>query len=188
MKQFLTMLLIAFAGYVVISITDALTGWRRWRQLTRFASSHGYSLTREDTSNSAPFFQNFSSQHLLRRFEISQVSNILRGKIEDIDFVYFEQSFTAATGSITFGARYGRNKLDSYSQSIVALEIPESTHFEFDPESHKKVKMRWIGNWMFFLPSKPDVIPVRKLEEFLAEISSILKVGLRKASDVTTTR
>src|SRR5579859_2772432 len=137
MKQFLTMLLIATAAFVLLSIAEAVSERRRWRQFARFAESHGYSLTREDTSNSAPFFQNLSSRHLLRRFEISQVRNILHGKIEDIDFVYFEQSFTAAMGSITFGGRYGRNKLDSCSQSIVALEIPESTHFEFDPESHK---------------------------------------------------
>jgi hypothetical protein len=135
----------------------------------------------------------------LRRFEISQVSNILRGKIEDIDFVYFEQSLTATAGSMAFGGN-AINKLGPYSQSVVALEIPESTHFEFDSESHKNVKIRRIGKWMYFLPIKPAgvwlfssprehiVLPVRKLEEFLAEISSIFKVGLRKVSDVTTTR
>ncbi|HLK06717.1 MAG TPA: hypothetical protein VKV30_02190 [Candidatus Angelobacter sp.] len=197
MKQFLIMLLIAFAGYVVLSITDALTGWRRWRQLTRFAASHGYTLDQRDTSNSAPFFQNLSSWHLLRRFEIRQVSNILRGKIEDIDFVYFEQSLTATTGSVAFGGRSGSGKLGAYCQSIVALEIPESTHFEFDPESHKNLQVRRIGKWMYFLPIKPAgvwlfssprehiVLPVRKLEEFLAETSSIFKAGLEKAGRIT---
>jgi hypothetical protein len=187
MKQFLTMLLIAVAGYVLLSIAGAVADWRRWRQLTRFAASHGYTLDRRDTSNSAPFSQNLSSWRILRRFEISQVSNILRGKIENIDFIYFEQSMSAVTGSIAFGGN-ASNKLGPYSQSIVALEIPESTHLEFAPESHKKVKVRRIGDWMYFLPSKPHVIPVRKLEKFLAEISSIFKAGLEKASDVTTTQ
>ena len=113
------------------------------------------------------------------------MSNILRGKFEGIAFVYFEQSLTAATGSIAFGRRVSSNKLGSDSQSVVALEIPESTHFEFDPESHKKVKVRRIGKWMYFLPSKPHVIPVRKLEKFLAEISSIFKAGLGKAGRIT---
>lgn len=185
MKQFLTMLLIAIAGYVLLSIAGGVADWRRWRQLTRFAASHGYTLAREDTSNSAPFFQNLSSWHLLRRFEISRVSNILRGKIEDIDFVYFEQSLTAATGSIAFGGRYSSNKLDSYSQSVVALKIPEFTHFKLDPESHKNVKIWRTGNWMYFLFSKLHLIPVRKLETFLAEISSILKAGLEKAGGIT---
>jgi len=180
MKQFLTMLLIAVAGYVLLSIADAVADWRRWRQLTRFAASHGYTLDRQDTSNSAPFFQNLSSWHLLRQFEISQVSNVLRGKIEGIDFIYFEQWMTAATGSIAFSGRHGSNKLDPYSQSVVALEVPESAHFEFDPENHKDVKVRRIGNWVYFLPSEPYVIPVSELEKFLAEISSIFKAGLGK--------
>jgi len=185
MKQFLTMLLIAVAGYVLLQIAGAVGDWRRWRQLTRFAVSYGYTMAREDTSNSAPFFQNLSEWHLLRRFEISQVSNILRGKIEGIDFVYFEQSFTAAMGSIAFSGRYGSHKLDPYSQSVVALEVPESTHFEFDPENHKNVKVRRIGNWVYFFPSQPYVIPVRELEKFLAEISSIFKAGLGKAGGIT---
>jgi hypothetical protein len=166
------------AGIAYLIASDWISDKRRRRTLFRLAASQGYEFAAEDTSQSEPFFENLATWHVLRRFEIKKVKNILRGTVGGMEFAYFEQLMDAALGSIAIAGRHG-HRLDSYVQSVMAVAIPASAHFEWVPADHPDMKIKQSGDWVYFWPGETQ-IAAKNVEPFLAQVFELVQARLKK--------
>jgi hypothetical protein len=167
------------AGLAYLIVSEWISSKRRRRILSGLAAAQGYEFAEEDTSQSEPFCENLAARHILRRFEINKVENILRGTVNGTEFAYFEQNMIAAIGSIAFGGRHGSNKLNNYVQSVMAVAIPAAAHFEWVPADHPDMKVKRNGDWVYFWPPKTR-IAAKNVESFLAQVFELVQAGLKK--------
>jgi len=166
------------AGLAYLILSEWISDKRRRRILSGLAAAQGYEFAEEDTSQSEPFCENLAAWHILRRFEIHKVENILRGTVSGTDFAYFEQYMTAAIGSIAFRGRHGF-KLDPYVQSVMAVAIPADAHFEWEPADHQDIKVKRRGDWVYFWPPETQ-IAAKNVESFLNQVFEFVQAGLKK--------
>ena len=166
------------AGVAYLLVSSWISGNRRRRTLSRLAASQGYEFVEEDTNQSGPFFENLATWHLLRRFEVRKVENILRGTMGGMEFAYFEQWMTPAPGSIAFGGK-NVNKLSNYIQSVIAVAIPAAAHFEWEPADGRAIKVKRNGDWVYFWPPETQ-IAAKSVEPFLAQVFEFVQAGLKK--------
>lgn len=170
---------IVAAGLAFLIISDWISDKRRRRILSGLAAARGYKFAEDETSQSEPFVENLSTWHLLRRFEINKVENILRGTVTGTEFVYFEQYMVASSGSIAFSGRYGSFKLSPYVQSVMAVAIPAAAHFAWEPADHPDMKAKRNGDWVYFWPPEMH-IAAKDVESFLAQVFGLVQAGLKK--------
>jgi hypothetical protein len=175
LKQDWPQLVFVVAGLSFIFLIEFLSDKLRQRQLSRIAARHGYDFIEKDTSNAAPFFENFLPVMPYRRYQVDSVANIMPGTIEGIDFIYFEQSLSLAPG-----VYIGSTKGDGYTRSVVAVNTSGYDDFEVKLATNQEINMKQMGDWIYFWQSERKVIPVKKVERFLAEITDTVKVGLGK--------
>lgn len=166
------------AGLAYLIVSQWISDKRRRRILSGLAAAQGYEFAEDDTSQSEPFFENLATWHILRRFEIHKVENILRGTVSGIDFAYFEQYMIASIGSIAFSGRHG-SKLDPYVQSVMAVAIPAAAHFAWEPADHPDIKAKRNGDWVYFWPPEMH-IAAKEVELFLAQVFGLVQAGLKK--------
>lgn len=167
------------AGLAYLIVSEWISDKRRRRILSGLAAAKGYEFAEVDTSQSEPFFENLATWHILRRFEIDKVENILRGTVNGTEFAYFEQYMIAASGSIAFGGRFGGNKLNNYIQSVMAVAIPAAEHFEWEPADHQNIKVKRNGGWVYFWLPATQIAP-KKVASFLAQVFELVQAGLKK--------
>lgn len=167
------------AGLAYLIVSQWISDKRRRRILSRLAAAQGYEFAEDDTSQSKPFFENLATWHILRRFEIYKVENILRGTVSGTEFAYFEQYMTAARGSIAFSGGYGSYKLSPYVQSVMAVAIPPAAHFEWEPADHPDIKAKRSGDWVYFWPPETQ-IAAKNVKSFLAQVFGLVQAGLKK--------
>jgi hypothetical protein len=167
------------AGLAYLIVSEWISDKRRRRILSGLAAARGYEFVEEDTSQSEPFFENLATWHILRRFEIHKVKNILHGPVNGTEFAYFEQHMIAANGSIALGGRHGGNKLNNYVQSVMAVAIPGAANFEWEAADHQNIKVKRNGDWVYFWPPKTQ-IAAKNVESFLAQVFELVQAGMKK--------
>lgn len=166
------------AGLAYLIVSEWISSKRRKRILSGLAAAQGYEFAEEDTRQSGPFFENLAARHILGRFEISKVKNIVRGTVSGTEFAYFEQCMAAASGSMAFRGRRGF-RLNNYVQSVMAVAIPAAAHFEWELAGEQNMKVERNGEWVYFWPPKTQ-IAAKNVESFLEQVFEIVQAGLKK--------
>src|ERR1700743_1590587 len=110
----------------------------RQKRLSQFAERHGFRFTEKDTSGIAPFFEKFLPVVPYRSYEVIAVANIIQGKIEEVEFSYFEQSLSVA-----------------YTCSAIAVNTSGSGDFEI--QLNQEFNKKQIGEWIYFWPDDRKV-------------------------------
>ena len=177
--EFVKILPLFAAGIAYLILSEWISDKRRRRILSGLAAAQGYEFAEDGTSRSEPFCENLAAWHILRRFEIHKVENILRGTVAGTEFAYFEQYMIPAIGSIAFGGRHVGNKLDPYVQSVMAVAIPAAAHFEWEPADHQDMKVRRNGDWVYFWPPETQIV-AKNVESFLQQVFEFVQAGLKK--------
>ena len=142
----------------------------RRSRLKQYAESHGCSFCAEDDGGFA------ISRNILRKspskYKYVKATNIIQGSTQGLRFTYFEKSLIETGGDSAGEAVETR--------SIVAIDCSANDHFEsgkvFDKDLVFYRENGKICFWWNDINSR-GAIPVKKLEQWLADIASTFRTG-----------
>ncbi len=160
---------------VLKSFAHFLSNQLHQKLLSRFAAQKGYKFIATDTSNAAPFFETFVPAFPYRQYRVAKVENIIQGELAGVEFFCFEQSLSVATGRTTGSANDG-----SYTSSAIAMNLSGKNDFEIKLILNQELSMKKMGEWIYFWPDDLKVVPVRRLEHFIRDVTDGVKTGSRK--------
>ncbi len=165
--------LLVFALLIgIYSLISFVSGKVRLWRLKKFARDHGYTFGTKSMNDDAPFATHVFDKKIWPSYKAYDIGIVMRGNIEGMAFVYFEQemiltSKIAPARASTF-----------YWHSIVAVPYPASEHFDCDADDDWSLEVKREGDWIYFLWDKRNVIPIRKLKKFFAEVVSLVRPNL----------
>jgi hypothetical protein len=151
--------------------------WIRQSRLVRYAEFHGYSFCTEDPDNSISFSGNIFSKDPSKKYKFSNAANIIQGSAQGLRFTYFEKTLIEDVG--------GSEEEPVATRSIIAIDSLSSEHFESGEAFDKDLTFyRENGGICFWWrgTGSSSAIPVKKLEQWLADIASTFKTGVAKAA------
>jgi hypothetical protein len=132
--------------------------------------SHGCSFCAEDDGVGIPVSVDIFSKNPSKEYKFGKTANIIQGSMQGLRFTYFEKALIED----------GRDSAEeTATRSIVAIDNSANEHFEsgevFDKDlvfyrENGKICFWWNGN-------SSGVIPVKKLEQWLADIAGAFKTG-----------
>ena len=142
----------------------------RRARLARYAESHGCSFCAEDGGIGIPVSSDIFSKNPSKKYKFGKAANIIQGSTQGLRFTYFEKALIEdSRGSAA----------ETATRSIVAIDN-SANDFEsrkvFDKDlvfyrENGKICFWWNGI------NSTGVIPVKQLEQWLADIASAFKAG-----------
>ena len=144
----------------------------RRARLARYAESHGCSFCAEDGGIGLPVSSDIFSKNPSKNYKFGKAINIIQGSTQGVRFTYFEKAL------IEDGR--GCYEETAATRSIVAMDSSANERFE-SGEVFKKdlVFYRENGKICFWWNgiNSSGGIPVKLLEQWLADIASAFKAG-----------
>ena len=161
------------------SLYEFVYRWIRQSRLGQYAKFHGYSFCREDADNSISFSGDIFDRNPSKEYKFSNAANIIQGSAQGLSFTYFEKTLIEDVG--------GSKEEPVATRSIIAIDSLSSEHFESGEAFDKDLTFyRENGGICFWWrgtgSSSEKAIPVKKLEQWLADIASTFKTEVAKAA------
>jgi hypothetical protein len=171
--------LFSFLESLLESLYEVVHRWIRQSRLVHYAEFHGCSFCPEDPDNSISFSGDIFSKNPSKEYKFSNAANIIQGSAHGLRFTYFEKTLIEDGGDF--------EKKPVATHSIIAIDSSASEHFESGEAVDKDLTFyRENGGICFWWrgtgSSSEKAIPVKRLEQWLADIASTFKTGVAKAA------
>jgi hypothetical protein len=164
-------LLFSFIGSLLESAYQSLRLRIRQLQLIRYAKLHGYSFSAKNADNGIAFSLNAFSLSPSKDYRVDRATNVIRGSIDGLPFIYFEKVLLEV----------GEDSAEKpvASRSLVSVGHPADKYFAaeiaFDKELPFYREEGGICFWWNDASVEAKAVPVKKLDQWLAEIRSTFK-------------
>ncbi len=143
----------------------------RQSQLERYAKSHGYSFSAKNCVERITFSAETFSRSLSKEYKVGRAANIIQGSINGLRFIYFEKTL------IEMGEDGAEEPVATHS--VVSIAHSAGQDFEsglaFDKDLPFYRENDGICFWWNDAGSMSKAIPIKKLDQWLADIASTFK-------------
>ena len=162
-------------GSLLDFLFKLLHRWIRRSRIAGLARSRGWSFRAEETGNALPVPANIFTAAPSKAYKLSQAVNIIRGSLNGLEFTYFEKTLIVDSGFFV-GDSAG-------TRSIVTVYGGATESFASDAAFASLLIFYRESGSIYFLwnstDSTPEAIPIKELEQWLADIAGTFKGGVR---------
>jgi hypothetical protein len=162
-------------GLLLDSLFRFLKRWVRRSRVARVAESHGWSFLAEESGSGLGVPASICSTDPSKAYKLSSAANVIRGSLHGLGFTYFEKTLIVDSGFFV-GETAG-------TRSVVAVFGPATGSFESDTAFARHLIFYREKDSVYFLwnsqGADPEAIPVKQLDQWLADITGAFKVGVQ---------